>query len=168
MPDSWLFILWFRRRRWDSRCDFSLFLRSNSDFKHSSNAETSQKAKEIKRLLDCGVYTVRFAQKSKNTFPSWRAQFISDFGHNHRMRRFIAINGPDHVSFGELTRLSRVRLIWNGALRCRHVARRREGVASIHPSDLHRTITISQEVHWARLIVTVYNSFDGSPRLNFI
>ena len=45
----------FEDKNWRSRCDFSLFLRSKSDFKHSLDTETCQEAKEIKRLSYCGV-----------------------------------------------------------------------------------------------------------------
>ena len=54
------------------RYDFFWFLRSIFDFLHSSDSEMSQEALEIKRFSDCGVYAVRFAQKSKNTLTSRR------------------------------------------------------------------------------------------------
>ena len=63
------------------------------------------------------------------------------------MRRFIAINGQDHALIDESTRLSRERLIFDGASGCVYVAHEREGVASICPLDLHPTIAISQGVH---------------------
>ena len=71
------------------------------------------------------------------------------------MQQFIAINGRDCTSFGESLRLSRVRLIFDGASGCVHVARRRDGVASICPLDLDVTIAVSRGVHRSRLIVTV-------------
>ena len=71
------------------------------------------------------------------------------------MRRFIAIKGRDHVSFGESMQLSCECPIFDGASGCVHIAREREGVASIRPLDLHPKIAISRGVHRSRLIVTV-------------
>ena len=53
----------FEDENWHSRCDFSLLLLSIYDFKCSSDAETCQEGKEIKRLSYCGVLTVRFYLK---------------------------------------------------------------------------------------------------------
>ena len=71
------------------------------------------------------------------------------------MQQSIAINGPDEALFGESTRLSRVRPIFDGAFRCVHVARTRDGVALIRPLDLDLTIAINQGVHRSRLIMTI-------------
>ena len=59
------------------------------------------------------------------------------------------------MSFDESMRLSRVHPIVDEALRCRHVVRGKEGVASFHPLDLHLTIAISRCVHQAHSISTV-------------
>ena len=45
----------FENKVWHSRCDFFWFPRSISEFKHSSDMETSQEDLEIKRFSDCGV-----------------------------------------------------------------------------------------------------------------
>ena len=46
-----------------SRGDFFLFFQPILDFKHSSDMEMSLKEVEIKRLQDCSVQTIQFAQK---------------------------------------------------------------------------------------------------------
>ena len=83
------------------------------------------------------------------------------------MRRFIMINGQHHASFGESTRLSRVCVIFDRASGCVHVTCDREGVASIHLLDLHRTIAISGD---PSIVINHdhYNSLDGPLRLNEI
>ena len=57
--------------------------------------------------------------------------------------------------FDESTGLSRVCLIGDGVSRLSHVAREREGVASLCPLDLHQTIAINRCVHRAHSISTV-------------
>ena len=85
-----------KSENWHWRCDFSRFIRWNSDFLYSSDAEMSQKALKIKRFSDCGVYTIQFARKPKNSFPSRRTfLFIREIGRNCRMRQFDAISSWD-------------------------------------------------------------------------
>ena len=80
----------FENKVWCSRCDFPKFSRSISDFKNSLDAEMSLEDAEIKRFPDCGVYAIRFGQKSKNGFSSQTTfQSIGEIGRNRRMRRFI-------------------------------------------------------------------------------
>ena len=71
------------------------------------------------------------------------------------MQLFIAINGRDNASFGESSRLSGVRPIFDGASGWVHVTHRRDVVVSSRSLDLHQTIAISRGVHRSRLIVTV-------------
>ena len=81
----------------------------------SNTLRTRKRVKKVKKSKDYQIVVSRqfdFIQKSKGSYSSRRTfGFIEAIGRNHRMQLFIAINGQDCASFGESTRLSRVRPI---------------------------------------------------------
>ena len=81
-----------------------------------------------------------FTQKSKGKVSvAKNNEFIEENMRNHRMRRFIAINGQDCASFDESSQLSRVRSIADEALGCCHVVCFEEMCCLIYLSDLNPT-----------------------------
>ena len=102
---------------------------SLDQFSISSTPRTGKRVKKAKKSIDSWIAVTRqfdFTQKSKGVFSvAKNIEFIEEKRHNHRMRRFIVINGQDCASFDESMRLSRIHLIADGASRCCHVARRR-------------------------------------------
>ena len=72
--------------------------------------------------------------------------FIEEKRLNHRMRWFIAINGPNCTSFDESTRLSRIRPIGDRGSGCVRVNLVKRCVDSSRPLDLHRCVKVSPRV----------------------
>ena len=133
-----------------------MITRSNLDFKHSLEAETSQKHEEIKLALELVSRQFEFLEDSRaNLFVAKNKLFKGEIGRNRPMKRRLAIDGHDHVSVDQ-----------NGAIKshpfdqrcsvriCPH--RMKEELCRMYcPSNLHRVVTINRKVHRSRLIVTV-------------
>ena len=76
--------------------------RSNFDFKHSLDAETSQEHEEIKLALELVSGQFEFLEDSRaSLFVTKNKLFKDEIGCNRLMERGIAINSRDEASFDQ-------------------------------------------------------------------
>ena len=92
----------FRRRRWSSRCKFSLLSRSNFDLKCSIDAETSLEHPRTNGTRNNGVYKEYFRIEREPVLRREERFLKKNENHFEPLdEALIAINGRDHAPFRE-------------------------------------------------------------------